>query len=103
DGAGAGLAAATLRSNGTRRVATAEREHNGAESVGISQRGGFAIGKLPELLQRRRVAGVRASGNRPIALRQVTEQPWHGSVRRREIGCDRDEMEICPRIDDRAA
>ena len=38
-------------------------DHNGPERVGVSQRRGFAIGKLPELFQRRGVTGLETSGN----------------------------------------
>ena len=94
--------AAILRNSGTRERGDDEGDHDGAERVSISQSRGFAICKLPQLFQRRGVAGVWASGNCAITLRHLIQESRHCAVRRRQIRGDRDKMEICPRIDNRS-
>lgn len=71
-----------------------ECDHNGAEGVCVSERRRFAVGECPQLFERGDVAGLRAAWNRAVALHHPVHQSDHRSIRRRQVGSNRDEVEV---------
>jgi hypothetical protein len=82
------LPGATLRSNGTSRVADDKCGHDRAKGVGIGEGRGLAIGEQPELFQSGNVAAVETARKIRIALCEGSDQTVHRDVRRRQMRGD---------------